>query len=131
MVTQGAALQTSQGTPVWYRVSVNGYPIVNLTFEYSTDGENWTIGAQTVDASGSFQSGSTQIAWGLDATASNFFLDDITFDGVTFDPTAVKGVMSEAGNDGGTADIYNLQGQKVRSMKDGNIYITNGKKILK
>lgn len=131
LVTQSAALQTSQGTPVWYRVSVNGYPIVNLTFEYSTDGENWTIGAQTVDASGSFQSGSTQIAWGLDATASNFFLDDITFDGVTFDPTAVKGVMSEAGNDGGTADIYNLQGQKVREMKDGNIYITNGKKILK
>lgn len=131
MVSSGTSLNPAAGAATWYRATVKGYPMVTLTLEYSTDGENWTLGAQTVDNTASaFKQGATQMCWGLAAMQNSFICDDITFNGVTNDPTGVSSVLyGRKGNDNNT--IYNVQGQRVSSMSKGNIYITNGKTILK
>ena len=115
---------------MWYRATVKGYPIVTLTFEYSTDGETWVLASQTMDSNNAFSSGRTQVAWGLAAMQHSFYLDDITFEGVTYDPTHVTPTLQSATSAPQSA-IYNLKGQRVTSMKAGEIYITNGKKIVK
>ena len=131
MVNQVASVLPASGTPMWYRASVAGYPIVTLTFEYSTDGENWQLASQTMDSNGTFSSGRTQIAWGLAAMQSSFYLDDITFEGVTYDaPTSVTGLLQSADRTS-QSGIYNLAGQRMSTVRKGDIYITNGKKIQK
>ena len=130
MVNQGAGVLPEKGTPMWYRATVKGYPIVTLTFEYSTDGETWVLASQTMDSNNAFSSGRTQVAWGLAAMQHSFYLDDITFEGVTYDPTHVTPTLQSATSAPQSA-IYNLKGQRVTSMKAGEIYITNGKKIVK
>lgn len=77
------SLVPSVGQPVWYRASVSGTTSVSLTFEYSTDGEAWNRGAFVTDnTSPAFTSGATQIVWGLAAPSVDFFMDDITFNGL-------------------------------------------------
>lgn len=126
MTNQGVALQPAVGTPTWYRATVSGYPIVTLSFEYSLDGETWNAATQTVDNTNSFSTGGTQVAWGLAAMQNLFFLDDITFEGVTYDPTGITNAMAQASRNADTP-VYNLNGQRVRTLQKGNVYISNGK----
>ena len=131
IVGQTTNLNPAAGTATWYRATVKGYPNVTLSLEYSTDGENWLMGAQTYDNSATaFEQGSTQICWGLAAAQNLFVLDNITFNGVTYDPTGVNTVQAVQNNTANDA-IYNLKGQRVSTMNSGNIYITKGKAILK
>lgn len=130
MVNNSAAVNPAVGEAVWYRATVQGHPIVTLTFEYSTDGENWTMASQTVDSSDAFSMGATQVAWGLAAMQHSFVLDDITFSGVTYDPTAIAARPAAQPN-GPAGAIYNLQGQRVGNMLKGGIYITDGKKAIR
>ncbi len=130
MTNQGASIMPATGSPTWYRATATGSGTVTLTFEYSTDGENWTVVAQTVDSSNAFNSGSTQIAWGLAAMQNSFMLDDITFEGVTYDPTSITNTLQPVTNNQNPA-IYNLNGQRIQTMQQGNIYIVNDKKIIK
>ncbi len=70
------------GQTMWYRASVSGRTSVELKFEYSLDGINWSIGSSVVDSSQpSYAAGATQLVWGLAANAVNFYLDDIVFYG--------------------------------------------------
>ncbi len=128
MVNNSTTVSPAIGEAMYYRATAQGYPITTLTFEYSTDGENWTVASQTVDSSNAFSTGGTQIIWGLAAMQNAFIIDDITFDGVTYDPTGITDNIKHSGNANDNV-IYNLQGQRVNTMRKGEIYITNGKKI--
>ncbi|MBN2262825.1 MAG: hypothetical protein JW735_07930 [Prolixibacteraceae bacterium] len=78
------SLKPASRQAVWYRASVNGENTVSLTFEYSTDGVKWNVGANTSDNTAPvYKSGATQIVWGLAANALNFVIDDISFNGLT------------------------------------------------
>ncbi len=129
MVNQGSDITPTVGKPTWYRATVSGHPHVTMTFEYSTDGVNWTMGASTSDSKGTFKQGSTQLAWGLAAAQNNFYYDDITFEGVTYDEAAGIHDITTDWNETKN-HIYNLQGQRVMEMKKGQIYIINGKKVV-
>lgn len=128
MVNNSAQVNPAVGEAMWYRATVQGYPAATLTFEYSTDGENWIVASQTVDSSDAFSCGGTQIAWGLAAMQHSFVLDDITFSGVTYDTTGVAGNLKSTDVKSRRA-IYNLLGQRVGIMRKGEIYITEGKKV--
>jgi len=85
MMTNGQVgnLSPAIGQSVWYRSSVSGSATVELTFEYSTDGVSWVTAATASEASVSaFQFGASQIVWGLAADNTDFYLDDITFNGL-------------------------------------------------
>lgn len=132
LTSQGSSLSPTVGTATWYRATVQGYPMVTLTLEYSTDGVKWTQAAQTVDNTATaLKQGGTQIAWGLDALGNGFILDDITFNGITYSPTGIKNVAGNNIEKEGNNAIYNLSGQRVNNMTKGNIYIKKGKTILK
>ncbi len=80
------SLDPDAGQPMWYRASVTGSDEVSLTFEYSTDKIIWHTAATATDNSAtSFKSGATQVVWGLAITSIDFYLDDITFYGITLD----------------------------------------------
>jgi hypothetical protein len=88
-------LNPAPGQPIWYRASATGSASVSLVFEYSTDGVNWNIGANTTDnTSPAFTSGATQIVWGLAANAVNFYMDDITFYGASEDSGTLPEVIN-------------------------------------
>jgi hypothetical protein len=72
----------SENQSVWYRASVSGSSSVALKLEYSTDSLTWETGASVTDASSSFTSGASQIVWGLAATGYDFFIDNLTFNGL-------------------------------------------------
>lgn len=76
------SLAPSPGQPVWYRASVSGSIQTSLTFEYSLDGETWITAASTSESNSPYQAGSTQVVWGLAVSSVDFYLDDITFEGV-------------------------------------------------
>ena len=61
---------------------------------------------------------------------NSFMLDDITFEGVTYDPTSITNTLQPVTNNQNPA-IYNLNGQRIQTMQQGNIYIVNDKKIIK
>ncbi len=85
MMTNGqvGSLSPTIGQPVWYRTSVSGSSTVELTFEYSTDGVTWVTAASASEgAASAFQSGASQIVWGLAAGSNDFYLDDIIFNGL-------------------------------------------------
>ncbi len=71
--------------PMWYRASVIGGDKVDLLLEYSSDGETWHSGVSFTDHEGTHRSDATQFVWGLGSSVTNFYLDDITFVGKTFD----------------------------------------------
>ncbi len=123
---QGSSFMPAVGTPTWYRASVSGTGAVTIKIEYSTDGENWTLAAQTTDVDSKFDSGSTQLVWGLAAKRENFYYDDIIFNGVTFDPTGIGGATAAqpAGDNG--SPMYNLSGQRVGKEYKG-VKVTRGK----
>lgn len=129
IVNKTAAFCPSANEAVWYRATVGGWPSVTLTLEYSTDGTTWQAGASTTDTNGAFQQGATQVAWGLAASRNQFLLDDITFNGVTYDTsvTAIRTVTTPSEHHDA---IYNLAGQRVSTMQSGQIYIVGGRKVL-
>ncbi len=83
MVNTGAGLDPAAGQPIWYRASVSGSSNVSLKLEYSTDSLNWSTGASTNDNAGTFQAGATQLVWGLGVGDVNFYMDDITYYGLS------------------------------------------------
>ena len=89
--SSSVALSASVGKSIWYRASVSGTTKVTLKIEYSTDGENWNVGTVTTDEGGDFRQGATQFVWGLAASTNNFLIDDIAFEGITYDEGVVTG----------------------------------------
>ena len=65
-----------------------------MKIEYSTDGENWKLGTSTTDEGGEFLQGATQFVWGLAASTNNFLIDDIAFEGITYDEGVADGILS-------------------------------------
>ena len=88
------SLQAALGKSIWYRASVLGSSKVTLKIEYSTDGETWHLGTSTTDEGGEFQQGATQYVWGLAASQGNFLIDDISFEGITYDEGVENGIYS-------------------------------------
>ena len=93
--TSVSTLIPAAGQPIWYRASVTGSSNVALKFEYSTDSITWNVGTSATDAtSPAFTSGGTQIIWGLGVGSLDFYLDNITFNGIeSATGTALKPVV--------------------------------------
>jgi hypothetical protein len=90
--TSVSTLIPTAGQPIWYRASVSGSSTVSLKFEYSTDSITWNAGTTSTDATAPvFTAGGTQIIWGLGVGNLEFYLDNITFNGIeSATGTAVK-----------------------------------------
>gem|GEM_PF-6626044 len=80
-----AGLVLAKGQPVWYRASVSGSSSVALSLEYSTDSITWNIGASCIDAAATYLSGASQFVWGLAITSTDFYIDNVTFNGKSED----------------------------------------------
>lgn len=108
-------LNPSAGQPVWYRASAQGENSVTLRFEYSTDSVNWKLATVYTDVNGMFKQGSTQVVWGLAAATQGFCLDDIVFDGVTYDESVLSSLGAGILQDGVLVaeEFYTLTGQRV------------------
>jgi hypothetical protein len=79
-------LNPAEKEAVYFRASAQGSSSVTLTLDYSLDGVTWTNVARTNDATAARRlQGATQIVWGLAAATTGIYLDDITFQGVTYD----------------------------------------------
>lgn len=93
--TSVSTLMPAAGQPIWYRASVSGSSNVALKFEYSTDSITWNAGTSATDANlPAFTSGGTQVIWGLALGNLNFYLDNITFNGIeSATGTALKPIM--------------------------------------
>jgi len=89
------ALMPAAGQPIWYRASVTGSSNILLKFEYSTDSITWNAGTTTTDSNTpAFTAGGTQIIWGLAVGNLDFYLDNITFNGIeSATGTALKPVL--------------------------------------
>ncbi|WP_281336461.1 glycoside hydrolase family 98 domain-containing protein [Flavobacterium eburneipallidum] len=116
LVTTYPSFDPSPGQPVWYRASVSGSLSVSLKMEYSTDGVNWITGGSTVDSGTVHTTGATQIVWGLAVNNLDFYMDDISFNGLDesgglgtedFKPDSTKVLYSQ---------YYNLLGQRLSSI---------------
>ncbi len=108
--TTVTSLKPAARQPVWYKASVSGNKSVELRMEYSADGINWMAGTATTDNSSvAFQSGSTQFVWGLAASNNDFFVDDITFKGVT---TALEPAVNED-SQVIAKEYYTITGQRI------------------
>jgi len=119
------ALVPAAGQPVWYKASVSGTTSVSLTFEYSTDGINWKTGASVTDnTQPAFTSGATQIVWGLAITNVNFYMDDITFNGlylnsdtlpesITVSKSSMEGFYYEQGAGPSVAQSFVVSGNDL------------------
>jgi hypothetical protein len=76
------SLQPTAGQPVWYRASVSGVSPTVLRFDYSTDSSTWISTVTYTESAASFTEGSTQLVWGLGANDLNWFVDNLTFNGL-------------------------------------------------
>jgi poly(3-hydroxybutyrate) depolymerase len=83
------SLVLSKSQPVWYRATVSGSTSVALKIEYSTDSVSWLTGATATDAAASYKSGATQFVWGLAITSTDFYVDNITYNGQSDDALAI------------------------------------------
>ena len=89
--------------------------MVPLKIEYSTDGETWQEGTSTADEGGTFQKGATQFVWGLVSSTNNFLVDDITFEGITYDESVTEVISAPMDE---TADVvreeyFDLSGRRI------------------
>ena len=66
----------------WYRATVNGS---TLTFEYSDDGTDFTVGATCTDETFA-SAGVTQLLWGLNTNVKTSYYDDVTMTPATAVP---------------------------------------------
>jgi hypothetical protein len=121
LVNSSASVNPSVKQSMWYRASVSGSSSTVLKLEYSTDGVTWVTGSSTTDLSGSFQSGSTQFVWGLAASQNNFFVDDISFNGTTYDQTITSINTSSANAYLISTEYYNIAGLRMNKPEHGII----------
>ena len=108
-------LVVATGQSMWYRASVSGTSKITLKIEYSTDGETWQEGTSTADEGGTFQKGATQFVWGLASSTNNFLVDDITFEGITYDESVTEVISAPMDE---TADVvreeyFDLSGRRI------------------
>ena len=113
-----ATVNLSVGTnqSVWYRASVSGTARVELKLEYSTDGgKTWNLGTSTTDEGGDFVQGATQYVWGLAAEQGNFLIDDITFEGITYEgvETGIYSVEDGVGGEVVREEYFDLSGRRI------------------
>ncbi len=109
-------LAVSVGQSVWYRASVSGSSPVTLKLEYSTDGgTTWNVGTSTTDEGGQFLQGATQFVWGLAASQGNFLIDDIIFEGITYDEDVISGIISVPEGMGTVEreEYFDLSGRRI------------------
>lgn len=133
LTNKSASLNPGQNQPVWYRASVSGSSSVQLTFEYSTDGKNWQQATSYTDVDASFQQGATQIVWGLAAAESGFCMDDIAFEGITYNEdvnTAVEVIRTDDAPTHTGGAIYDTSGRQLQEPAKKGIYIDEGKTIF-
>lgn len=104
------------------------------TAEYSEDGgETWQKAAEVVDNAASFKQGATQIALGLDAADGGFLMDDITFNGITYDEVVgIRDIFTDSNDDSVMSrTFYDLQGRMVSEPHGGvfieHLLLRNGK----
>lgn len=71
----GIVVGVTVGAPIWYRASVVGS---TLKFEYSTDGINFTTGAELTDTTYS-SAGGTQLLYGIGIAAKDYYFDNIVY----------------------------------------------------
>lgn len=102
--------------------------------ECSEDGgETWQKAAEVVDNAASFKQGATQIAWGLDAADGGFLMDDITFNGITYDEVVgIRDIFTDSNDDSVMSrTFYDLQGRMVSEPRGGvfieHLILRNGK----
>lgn len=107
-------LNPSADQPVWYRATAQGESSVTLKFEYSTDSVTWKVASLFTDTNGMFKQGSTQVVWGLAAATQGFCLDNIVFEGVTYDESVLS-IESGIRQDGDLVreEFYTLTGQRI------------------
>ena len=130
------SLPLATGQSMWYRASVSGTSRVELKLEYSTDGgQSWNVGTSTTDEGGAFAQGATQYVWGLDAQRNNFLIDDITFEGITYDEDVIgTGIYSveDATGEVVREDYFDLSGRRIvpgsatRGVVIRRSYLSNG-----
>ena len=130
------SLPLATGQSMWYRASVSGTSRVELKLEYSTDGgQTWNVGTSTTDEGGAFAQGATQYVWGLDAQRNNFLIDDITFEGITYDEDVIgTGIYSveDATGEVVREEYFDLSGRRIvpgsatRGVVIRRSYLSNG-----
>ncbi len=109
-------LSVATNQSVWYRASVSGTARVELKLEYSTDGgKTWNLGTSTTDEGGDFVQGATQYVWGLAAEQGNFLIDDITFEGITYEgvETGIYSVEDGVGGEVVREEYFDLSGRRI------------------
>ena len=128
------SLPLATGQSMWYRASVSGTSRVELKLEYSTDGgQTWNVGTSTTDEGGAFAQGATQYVWGLDAQRNNFLIDDISFEGITYEGVET-GIYSveEATGEVVREEYFDLSGRRIvpgsatRGVVIRRSYLSNG-----
>ena len=130
------ALTAYSGMSLWYRASVSGSTNVKLLIEYSEDGgETWQKGAETTDNAASFKQGATQIAWGLDAADGGFLMDDIVFNGITYDETVgIEGITADRQYNT-VHQYFDMSGRQIQQPSNGvyieRIVTKDGKKTVR
>ena len=131
-----ATVNLSVGTnrSVWYRASVSGTSRVELKLEYSTDGgETWELGTATTDEGGQFSQGATQFVWGLAGSQGGFLIDDISFEGITYEgvETGIYSVEDATG-EVVREEYFDLSGRRIvpgsatRGVVIRRSYLSNG-----
>lgn len=123
LANNSATVCPSVKQPMWYRASVSGSSSVVLKLEYSTDSLTWQTATTYTDLAGTFQQGATQLMWGLAASQNNFFIDDITFNGTTYDTsiTPVNAITANAYIV--STEYYNLIGQRLNTPENGIVIV--------
>ncbi|OJU54422.1 MAG: hypothetical protein BGN96_13145 [Bacteroidales bacterium 45-6] len=110
-----STLTPTAGQPMWYRASVSGNAPVNLKFEYSTDSITWTTASTYSESVASFTSGATQLIWGLGAGDVNFYVDNISFNGIEDPAGGMAAIDQVVVNDLTvvSTEYYTIAGAKV------------------
>jgi hypothetical protein len=111
---------------VYFRASAQGSSSVTLTFDYSLDGVTWTNVARTNDATSTRRlQGATQIVWGLAATTTGIYLDDITFRGITYDEavTDLPVISDTEFQQCAVKAYYSLTGLQLQQPERGRLVI--------
>ncbi len=115
-----STLVPTAGQQVWYRATVSGSSNVSLKLEYSTDSITWSPGATASDAFASYQSGATQLVWGLGVGNVDFYVDNITFYGIENAGGSPLAVTSVAKDDLTIVarEYYTITGLRVYNFKN-------------
>jgi hypothetical protein len=78
--TYTTSFTVSANKPCWYRATAVGN---TLKFECSTDSVTWVGGTNTTFTDNNFNTGSTQLVWGLGTNNFSWLMDNITYQTAT------------------------------------------------